>query len=134
MAGSRVMRESPSQNSLASVIPDLAIAWSWDETNTALTFRLRNGVRWHDGKPFTGRDPRGDVATGIFAIHAAALGRLASLVVVPARYVFQSTPCATGDMFIIQRRAHQRISTTTMEANDIWRPNTLGVEMRGAVT
>jgi len=36
------------QNSLASVVPDLATAWSWDETNTALTFRLRSGVRWHD--------------------------------------------------------------------------------------
>src|SRR5690349_4511389 len=44
------------QNSLASVVPDLATAWSWDETNTALTFRLRTGVRWHDGKPFTAKD------------------------------------------------------------------------------
>ena len=44
------------QNSLASVVPDLAIGWSWDETNTALTFRLHTGVRWHDGKPFTARD------------------------------------------------------------------------------
>jgi peptide/nickel transport system substrate-binding protein len=44
------------QNSLASVVPDLAIDWSWDEANTALTFRLHTGVRWHDGKPFTARD------------------------------------------------------------------------------
>jgi peptide/nickel transport system substrate-binding protein len=44
------------QNSLASVVPDLATEWSWDEANTALTFRLRTGVRWHDGKPFTARD------------------------------------------------------------------------------
>jgi len=44
------------QNSLASVVPDLALGWSWDETQSALTFRLHSGVRWHDGKPFTARD------------------------------------------------------------------------------
>ncbi len=44
------------QNSLASVVPDLAVGWSWDEANTALTFRLDTGVRWHNGKPFTAQD------------------------------------------------------------------------------
>jgi peptide/nickel transport system substrate-binding protein len=44
------------QNSLASIVPDLASEWSWDETGTALTFRLRQGVKWHDGKPFTAAD------------------------------------------------------------------------------
>ena len=44
------------RNSLASIVPDLASDWSWDETGAALTFRLRQGVKWHDGKPFTARD------------------------------------------------------------------------------
>src|SRR5246127_6020303 len=44
------------QNSLASIGPDLASEWSWDETGTAMTFRLRQGVKWHDGKPFTAAD------------------------------------------------------------------------------
>src|SRR5437879_6762911 len=44
------------QNSLASIVPDLATSWSWDEDGTALTFTLRQGVRWHDGKPFTAAD------------------------------------------------------------------------------
>ncbi len=44
------------QNSLASVVPDLAMAWSWNPDNTALTFKLRPGVKWHDGKPFTAKD------------------------------------------------------------------------------
>ena len=39
-----------------SVIPDLAESWSWDATNTKLTFKLRQGVKWHDGPPFTARD------------------------------------------------------------------------------
>jgi peptide/nickel transport system substrate-binding protein len=44
------------QNSLQSIVPDLAIDWSWDEDRTRLTFHLRRGVMWHDGKPFTSQD------------------------------------------------------------------------------
>ena len=44
------------QNSLASIVPDLASDWSSDESGTALTFHLRQGVKWHDGKPFTAAD------------------------------------------------------------------------------
>jgi len=42
--------------SIETIIPDLAESWSWDATNTRLTFRLRQGVKWHDGQPFTARD------------------------------------------------------------------------------
>jgi peptide/nickel transport system substrate-binding protein len=42
--------------SLETVIPDLAENWSWDATNTKLTFKLRHGVKWHDGQPFTAKD------------------------------------------------------------------------------
>src|ERR1700740_2469141 len=44
------------QNSLQSIVPDLATSWSWNEEGTTLTFTLRDDVRWHDGKPFTARD------------------------------------------------------------------------------
>jgi peptide/nickel transport system substrate-binding protein len=44
------------QNSLQSIVPDLATRWSWSEDGTALTFPLRQGVKWHDGKPFTAED------------------------------------------------------------------------------
>jgi peptide/nickel transport system substrate-binding protein len=44
------------QNSLKSIVPDLASDWSWDEDRAALTFHLRQGVKWHDGKPFTAAD------------------------------------------------------------------------------
>jgi len=44
------------QNSLESIVPDLATAWSWNEEGTRLTFTLRDGVQWHDGKPFTAHD------------------------------------------------------------------------------
>jgi peptide/nickel transport system substrate-binding protein len=51
-----VFDQHVAQNSLASIVPDLANDWSWDEDRTALTFRLRQGVKWHDGKPFTAAD------------------------------------------------------------------------------
>src|SRR6266446_1461555 len=44
------------QSSLQSIVPDLASEWSWDEDKTQLTFRLREGIKWHDGKPFTAKD------------------------------------------------------------------------------
>jgi len=44
------------QNSLQSIVPDLAVSWSWNEDGTELTFPLRQGVTWHDGKPFTAKD------------------------------------------------------------------------------
>src|SRR5438270_11250120 len=33
------------QNSLASIVPDLASSWSWNEEGTALTCTLRQGVK-----------------------------------------------------------------------------------------
>jgi peptide/nickel transport system substrate-binding protein len=42
--------------SLETVIPDLADSWAWDATNTKLTFKLHQGVKWHDGQPFTAKD------------------------------------------------------------------------------
>jgi peptide/nickel transport system substrate-binding protein len=39
-----------------TVIPDLAESWSWDSSSTKLTFKLRQGVKWHDGQPFTAKD------------------------------------------------------------------------------
>jgi peptide/nickel transport system substrate-binding protein len=44
------------QNSLQSIVPDLATSWSWNEDGTELTFKLRESVKWHDGRPFTAND------------------------------------------------------------------------------
>src|SRR6266404_6212723 len=44
------------QNTLDSIVPDLATGWSWSEDGTELSFPLRQGVKWHDGKPFTAKD------------------------------------------------------------------------------
>jgi peptide/nickel transport system substrate-binding protein len=44
------------QNSETSIVPDLATSWAWNDDHTAITFKLRDGVKWHDGKPFTSAD------------------------------------------------------------------------------
>jgi len=44
------------QNSMQSIVSDLATGWSWSEDGTQLTFALRQGVKWHDGRPLTARD------------------------------------------------------------------------------
>jgi peptide/nickel transport system substrate-binding protein len=48
--------QSKPRNSLETIVPDLAESWSWDESGKHLTFKLRQGVTWHDGKPFTAKD------------------------------------------------------------------------------
>ena len=54
------------QNSMESIVPDLATGWSWSEEGTELRFPLRQGVKWHDGKPFTAADVKctWDLLTG----------------------------------------------------------------------
>src|ERR1700686_4800223 len=44
------------QNSLRSIVPELATKWAWSKDHTELSFPLREGVKWHDGKPFTSKD------------------------------------------------------------------------------
>ncbi|MFO1087555.1 MAG: ABC transporter substrate-binding protein, partial [Reyranellaceae bacterium] len=43
-------------NSPDDIVPELAESWSWNDDKTQLTFKLRQGVKWHDGKPFTSAD------------------------------------------------------------------------------
>jgi peptide/nickel transport system substrate-binding protein len=44
------------QTSLDSIVPDLATSWTWNEDGTALTLMLGQGIKWHDGQPFTAKD------------------------------------------------------------------------------
>jgi peptide/nickel transport system substrate-binding protein len=51
-----VFQQDEPQNTLDSIIPELATEWRWSEDGVELTLPLRQGVKWHDGKPFTAAD------------------------------------------------------------------------------
>ena len=39
-----------------NLMPDLATSWDVSEDGLTVTFHLREGVKWHDGEPFTSAD------------------------------------------------------------------------------
>src|SRR4029077_6928651 len=51
-----LFEQNAPQNRMDTIAPDLATKWSWNADMNALTFQLRQGVSWHDGKPFTAAD------------------------------------------------------------------------------
>jgi peptide/nickel transport system substrate-binding protein len=51
-----MFKQDVPQNSVESIVPDLAESWAWRDDGKALVFKLRQGVKWHDGKPFTSAD------------------------------------------------------------------------------
>ncbi|MBI4083201.1 MAG: ABC transporter substrate-binding protein [Candidatus Lambdaproteobacteria bacterium] len=44
------------RESIETIVPDVATSWFWSADGKALTFKLRKGVTWHDGKPFSAAD------------------------------------------------------------------------------
>ena len=55
----------------------LAESWEYDDTRTVLTARLRRGIEWADGKPFTARDVA--FTFEMLRDHAEAMVHLADL-------------------------------------------------------
>ena len=51
-----IYKQDVPQNSMESIVPDLAESWAWSDDKKKLSFKLRQGVKWHDGKPFTSAD------------------------------------------------------------------------------
>jgi peptide/nickel transport system substrate-binding protein len=51
-----VFDQTKAEAGLDTIVPDLAKSWKWDDSRTKLTFTLEQGVKWHDGQPFTAKD------------------------------------------------------------------------------
>ena len=50
-------------------VPDLAKSWTISADGLVYTFNLRDGVKWHDGKPFTSADVKFTIEQVIFPLH-----------------------------------------------------------------
>jgi peptide/nickel transport system substrate-binding protein len=61
-----IYNQHVAQNNAQTIGPELATDWEWSEDGTRLTFELRQGVKWHDGQPFTAQDVKctWDLLTG----------------------------------------------------------------------
>src|SRR5262249_201617 len=51
-----IYKQDVPQNSLDTIVPELATSWAWSPDNLSLVLKLRKGVKWHDAKPFTAKD------------------------------------------------------------------------------
>jgi peptide/nickel transport system substrate-binding protein len=58
-------------------IPALALSWTYQPESLSWVFKLRDGVKWHDGKPFTAADAAFTVQ--YFQKHPYSSARLASV-------------------------------------------------------
>jgi peptide/nickel transport system substrate-binding protein len=51
-------------------VPGLAQSWSMSADGKAHTFKLRNDVKWHDGKPFTSADVKFSIEKLVAPLHS----------------------------------------------------------------
>ena len=96
-----------------SLRPMLATSWSPDATASTWTFQLRQGVTWHDGKPFTADDvlyalrwmakPGNGLASFVSAVDIDRLAKTGpSTVVVPLKQPNLLFPYSLSMAWIIQ--------------------------------
>lgn len=67
-------------NEAGNPVPDLAESWQVAPDGRTVAFRLRAGVRWHDGQPFTSEDVRVSFTELLLRYHARARAGLAPAV------------------------------------------------------
>src|SRR6266699_1331109 len=104
------------QNRPEFIEPELAESWSWNEDHSKLSFKLRQGVKWHDGKPFTSADVKctWDMLIG----KSANKLRLNPCHVPPAQ--MRQHPIGTGPFKFVEFKQNEHIKVT--KNPDYWKP------------
>lgn len=74
----------------------LATAWNASDDGTRITFELREGVKWHDGKPFTSKDVAFTFMKVLKVIHGRGKTTFAGLTAV-------ETPDDRTAIFVLER-------------------------------
>ena len=74
------------------VLPQLATSWQQSADGLTLTFKLREGVTWHDGQPFTSADVQFSFMEILKKLHSRGTATFGQLVAV-------ETPDATTAVF-----------------------------------
>jgi peptide/nickel transport system substrate-binding protein len=64
------------------VLPVLATSWDMSQDGLTITFKLRQGVTWHDGKPFTSADVQFSFMEILKKFHARGKATFANLTAV----------------------------------------------------
>ena len=60
-----IEHKKPHVYQTTTLVPGLATEWSVDETDTVWTFKLREGVTWHDGEVFDANDVEATFERGL---------------------------------------------------------------------
>jgi peptide/nickel transport system substrate-binding protein len=65
------------QDERGQVVPELAESWQVEQDGAAYRFRLRQGVTWHDGRPFTAADVKFSFEEVLLKYHARTKASMA---------------------------------------------------------
>ena len=60
-------------------VPELAESWQVEQGGTVYRFRLRDGVKWHDGRPFTASDVKFTFEEVLLKFHARTRASMGGL-------------------------------------------------------
>ncbi|MEG1891988.1 MAG: peptide ABC transporter substrate-binding protein, partial [Clostridia bacterium] len=126
--------------------PVLAEEWSWNDDYTQMTFKIREGVKWHDGEPFTAADVAftynmiKDTTLDVYGLwkHFDSVTADGSTVVVTCKSAFPSLLSYVSELYIVPEHLWASVGNVPEYLNDspvgtgafIWSKYTVGTDIQ----
>lgn len=118
--------------SLQKISGDLAESWTYAKDGKSLTIKLRNNVKWHDGKPFTAADVkftlelvRNPALASVFAPRLADVGAIstpdAQTVLLELTRADVTLPDALTAIMIVPQHLLAAVPITEMRNSAWWK-------------